>query len=123
MSKKRVKTKYTKAELKVFGKMIDDKLIEARGQLEFYLESLKDFGSNQDSRVKGLDDGNISADKERLNQLAGRQKKYIQHLENAKLRIQNGVYGICRETGNLISEERLKAVPHATLSIAAKEKK
>ena len=123
MAKKRVKTKYTKAELKVFEKMIDAKLEEAQSQLEFYLESLKDFGSNQDSRVKGLDDSNISADRERLNQLAGRQKKYIQHLENAKLRIQNGVYGICRETGNLISEERLKAVPHATLSIAAKEKK
>jgi len=123
MAKKRVKTKYTKAELKAFDKMIDDKLVDAEKQLEFYLESINDLGSGNDNRVKGLDDSNISADKGRLNLLARKQTKYIEHLKNAKLRIQNGVYGICRVTGNLISEERLKAVPHATLSIAAKEKK
>ncbi len=123
MAKKRVKTKYTKAELKVFDKMIDQKLIDAYKQLDFYLDSIKDFAKDTDSRVKGLGEGIAEVEKDRLSLLASKQKKFIKHLENAKLRIQNGVYGICRETGALISEERLKAVPHATLSIAAKEKK
>lgn len=118
---KRVKTRYTKAELKVFQKMIKENLAEAKSQLEFYQKSLTD---NADmSKVKGLDDGTGSAENERLQNLASRQSKYIKHLENALLRIQNGVYGVCRETGKLISPERLKAVPHATLSIEAKQSK
>ncbi len=121
MAGKRVKTRYTKAELKDFKKLIDTKLDEAKAQLEFYTKSLSD-NSNL-SKVKGLDDGTGSIETERLQNLASRQRKYIKHLENALLRIQNGVYGVCRETGKLISPERLKAVPHATLSIEAKQSK
>jgi len=123
MAKKRVKTKYTKVELKAFDKMINEKLIEANKQLDFYLDSIKNFGKDTKTRVKGLGEGIAQVEKDRLSLLVRKQKKFIEHLENAKLRIQNGVYGICRESGTLISEERLRAVPHATLSIAAKAKK
>lgn len=118
---KKEKTRYTKAELKAFEKMINEKLNEAIQQLEFYQNSLKENSAGR--AVKGLDDGTVSIEIERLNTLAARQSKYIKHLENAKLRIQNGVYGVCRETGKLISKERLMAVPHATLSISAKQSK
>lgn len=121
MTSKRKKTKYTKKELKVFEKIINKRIDEASTQLDFYLNSLKARGENADAKVKGLSDGNGSIEIERLSTLAARQRKLITHLQNAKLRIENGIYGICRETGNLISSERLRAVPHATLSIAAKQ--
>lgn len=119
----RVKTRYTDKELKEFKKLIDQKLEEAKKQLEFYLSQLSDTANNPDSKVKGLDDGNGTAENERLSRMALRMKKHIQHLENAKLRIQNKVYGVCRVSGKLISRERLLAVPHATMSIEAKEKR
>lgn len=116
------KTRYTDAELAEFEKLIDDKLAIAHEQLSFYLEQIQELSENDDSKLKGLDDGISSVETERLYTMAARQKKLIQHLDNAKLRIQNKVYGICRQTGKLISKERLKAVPHATLSIEAKQK-
>ena len=125
MGKKKnaVKTRYTKTELNEFEKLIDEKLIEAKQQLQFYLTQLSNMADNPDNKVKGLDDGIGTAENERLSSMALRLKKHIQHLENAKLRIQNKVYGICRVTGKLISKDRLKAVPHATLSIDAKQSK
>jgi len=119
MAKKKVKTRYTKTELKEFERMINGKLEEAQNQLEFYTTSINDNADG--NKIKGLDDGTGTIENERMITLAARQRKYIKHLENAKLRIQNGVYGVCRETGKLISKERLKAVPHATLSIDAKQ--
>jgi len=119
----RKKTRYTDKELKGFDKLIDKKLEDAREQLGYYLQQIKDIADNPDSKLKGLDDGSSTVETERLYTMAARQRKHIQHLENAKLRIQNKNFGICRETGNLISKERLKAVPHATLSIAAKQSK
>lgn len=116
------KTRYTEKELEFFKKLIDKKLIEAQSQLEFYLEQIKNTGTNPDSKLKGLDDGTSTTETEQMYSLAARQRKYIQHLENAKLRIKNKIYGVCRVTGNLISKERLKAVPHATLSMNAKLK-
>lgn len=121
--KKREKTKYTEKELKVFEKVIDEKLERAKSQLTFYLTQLEEMADNPDHKVKGLDDASGTLEGERITTMAARQRKLIQHLENAKIRIQNKVYGICRETGKLISKERLMAVPHATLSIAAKQKK
>ena len=125
MGKKKnaVKTRYTKTELNEFEKLIDEKLVEAKQQLQFYLTQLSNMADNPDNKVKGLDDGIGTAENERLSTMALRLKKHIQHLENAKLRIQNKVYGICRVTGKLISKDRLKAVPHATLSIDAKQSK
>ena len=125
MGKKKnaVKTRYTKTELNEFEKLIDEKLIEAKQQLQFYLTQLSNMADNPDNKVKGLDDGIGTAENERLSSMALRLKKHIQHLENALIRIENKVFGICRVTGKLISKERLKAVPHATLSIDAKQKK
>ncbi len=121
-AKKRQKTKYNKKELKMFDKIIDKKLIQAQDQLEYYLDQIKDMADNADAKLKGLGDGVGTVESERLNNMATRQRKLVQHLHNAKLRIQNDAYGICRESGKLISAERLKAVPHATLSIEAKQK-
>ena len=116
-----VKTRYSDAELAEFERVIDEKLAKAMEQLEFYTSQLQELAENPDSKIKGLDDGISTVESERLTQMAARQKKLIQHLENAKIRIKNKVYGICRETGKLIAKERLMAVPHATLSIEAKQ--
>ena len=116
-------TRYSDDELSVFENLIDEKLASARGQLEFYMTQLQEMAQNPDTKVKGLDDGLSTVESERLTTLAGRQRKLISHLENALIRIKNKVYGVCRETGVLISKERLMAVPHATLSIAAKQTK
>ena len=115
------KTRYSDQELKEFEELIDKKLVKAREQLQFYLNQLEELADNPDSKIKGLDDGVGSAESELITNMASRQQNLIQHLENAKIRIKNKVYGICRVTGKLISKERLKAVPHATLSIEAKQ--
>jgi len=123
MGNKAVKSRYSDSELEEFTILIDEKLKEANDQLTFYKSQLAERANNPDAKVKGLDDGIGTAENERMTTMASRIQKHIQHLQNAKLRIQNKVYGICRETGKLISKERLRAVPHATLSIAAKQSK
>lgn len=120
-SRKREKTSYNLKELKEFDSIIDDKLLKAKANLEYYLKQVRERAENPDSKLKGLDDASSTVETERLYTMAARQRKLIQHLENAKLRIKNRVYGICRETGKLIAKERLRAVPHATLSIQAKQ--
>ena len=122
MASDNVKTRYNDQELAEFDQLINDKLSKAKEQLAFYMEQIQELSDNDDSKLKGLDDGISSVETERLYTMAARQKKLIQHLENARLRIQNKVYGVCRVTGKLISKERLMAVPHATLSIEAKQK-
>lgn len=114
------KTRYSEAELEEFKVLINTKLAKAKEELELYLSQLNDRADDESSKVKGMD-GVGTVEVERLQTLAARQKKYIKHLENALIRIENKVYGVCRETGKLIQKERLMAVPHATLSIAAKE--
>ena len=123
MNEKAIKTRYSDEELKEFESLINQKLQESKEQLDFYMTQLSDQSNNYYTKVKGLDDGIGTAENERLTTMAGRLKKHISHLENAKIRIQNKVYGVCRETGKLIAKERLRAVPHATLSIAAKQSK
>lgn len=115
------KTRYSDNELEEFRILINQKLDKAKSQLDFYLSQIHESTTNTNNRVNGVEEGIQSAENERLVDLAGRQKKLIHHLENANLRIQNKVYGICRETGELISKARLEAVPHATLSIKAKQ--
>ena len=121
MGEKAIKTRYGDKELQEFEQIIDKKLEKSKSELDFYVNQLADMADNPDSKVKGLDDGIGTAENERLTTLAARLKKHIQHLENAKIRIKNKVYGICRASGKLISKERLRAVPHATLSIKAKQ--
>jgi RNA polymerase-binding protein DksA len=120
------KTRYSSAELKEFEELINSKLEAARGELHYIKETLsKNNSSDTDStygNVKTLEDGADTAEKENLNQLAARQRKFIQNLENALVRIKNGTYGICVDTGKLISKERLRAVPHTMHSIEAKLK-
>ncbi len=117
------KTRYSDEELEEFKNLIDEKITEAKKQLAFIQKQIDDLSDNPDSKIRGLDDAIGSSENERLYNMASRQQKHIQHLENALIRIKNKVYGICRETGKLISKERLKAVPHATLSINAKQKR
>lgn len=124
MSKKEERTRYSDAELKEFETLIRSKIEKAENELKILKESLSrsgDSGTDATSATsKVLEDGADTAEKENLNQLAARQQKFINNLENALVRIKNGTYGICRVTGKLISKERLKAVPHTTLSIEAK---
>lgn len=121
MSEYSQKSRYSDEELEEFKVLIEEKLEKAKKELQFYRQQLAEMADNPDSKVRGLDDGIGTAESERLSNLAGRQKKYIRHLENALIRIQNKVYGICRQSGKLISKDRLRAVPHATLSIEAKQ--
>ncbi|MCB0581975.1 MAG: TraR/DksA C4-type zinc finger protein [Phaeodactylibacter sp.] len=121
MNQKAEKTRYSDEELEEFRVLIEKKLERAQEQLQFYLDQLSELADNPDAKVKGLDDGIGTAESERLTNMAGRQRRHIQHLENALIRIRNKAYGVCRVTGKLISKERLKAVPHATLSIEAKQ--
>lgn len=120
------KTRYSQEELIEFEELINGKLEKAKGELKYIKESLTRSGdSGTDStfgNVKTLEDGADTAEKESLNQLAARQQKFITNLENALIRIKNGTYGICKESGRLISKERLRAVPHTTLSIDSKLK-
>lgn len=118
------KTRYTESELKEFEALILDKIDKAKVELNELKRSLSKGGdSGEDitnNSTKVLEDGADTLEKENLNQLAARQQKFINNLENALIRIKNGTYGICIDTGNLISKERLKAVPHTMHSIAAK---
>jgi RNA polymerase-binding transcription factor DksA len=117
------KTRYSDAELIEFKELITDKLENSRNELKYLQEQINrsgDIGDDSDTKFSGLEDGSATMEREYLNQMASRQIQYIQHLEKALVRIENKTYGICRETGKLISPERLRAVPHATLSIEAK---
>ena len=118
------KTKYTKDELAEFKAIIDEKLAKAKEDLTLLVDQLShkgDHGTDDTSPTfKLMDEGSEVLSKEEINQLAARQQKFIQSLDNALIRIQNGTYGVCRVTGKLIAKERLKIVPHATLSIEAK---
>ncbi len=119
------RTRYSEDELKEFEALILDKLEKAREEFRILKDTLNrtnDEGTDSTSggNTKVLEDGAETAEKENLSQLAARQLKYMQNLENALVRIKNGTYGICSVTGKLISKERLIAVPHTTQSIEAK---
>ncbi len=118
------KTAYSREELKEFEDIILAKIASAREELNTLKESLsKKNDSGTDftaSTSKLLEDGADTLERESQNQLAARQQKFIINLENALIRIKNGTYGVCVDTGKLISKERLKAVPHTMHSIEAK---
>jgi RNA polymerase-binding protein DksA len=118
------KTRYSDSELKEFEALINNKLENAQSELSYIKESItksSDTGtSGTHGNVKTLEDGADTAEKESLSQLAARQQKFIINLENALVRIKNGTYGICSQSGKLIGKERLRAVPHTTMSIEAK---
>lgn len=116
--------KYSDSDLNEFRELISKKLEAAKKELA-YLQGLitrKDEmgGDNDDARYMTMEDGSMSMEREQLSQMASRQITYIDHLEKAMMRIENKTYGICRVTGKLIDKARLRAVPHATLSLEAK---
>lgn len=118
------KTRYSDEELEEFRQIILKKLEKARNDLELLTEAYtnnNEHGTNDTSPTfKVLEEGYQVLSKEENSRLAARQQKFIRGLENALIRIENKTYGICRVTGNLIAKERLRSVPHATLSIDAK---
>ena len=130
MAKKKIeekeKTRYSDKDLQEFKKLILGKLQIAKDEFSKMQKSLQNPNENGDGNTSNqyltLDDGASTFEKENLNQLAARQKKFIDNLENALIRIENKTSGICRVTGKLIQKERLMAVPHATLSMEAKLK-
>ncbi|SFT71907.1 RNA polymerase-binding transcription factor DksA [Algoriphagus locisalis] len=121
---KEEKTAYSQEELKEFEGIILKKLQSAKEELYALKESLSkknDSGTDYTaSTSKLLEDGADTLERESQNQLAARQQKFIYNLENALIRIKNGTYGICVDTGKLIAKERLMAVPHTMHSIEAK---
>ena len=119
------KTRYTDEELQEFKELIQQKLEKAKEDYEILRAAISrsdenDIGDTSPT-FKVLEEGADVLSKEEAGKLAQRQQKFIQHLQAALIRIENKTYGICRETGKLISKERLRAVPHATLSIDAKK--
>lgn len=118
------KTRYSDEELAEFKEIILQKLEKARRDYEILKDAIT-MGESNDTQdtsptFKVLEEGAATLSKEEAGKLAQRQLKFIQHLEAAMVRIENKTYGICRETGKLISKDRLRAVPHATLCIDAK---
>ena len=118
------KTRYSDAELEEFRAIILDKLDAARTDYDLLKATLMNSDGNDvtdtSPTFKVLEEGAATLSKEEAGRLAQRQMKFIQNLQAALMRIENKTYGICRETGKLIPKERLRAVPHATLSIEAK---
>jgi RNA polymerase-binding transcription factor DksA len=115
---------YSDADLSEFKELIQRKLGSAKKELA-YLQGLltrkDDMGGDEgDGRYMTMEDGSLSMEREQLSQMASRQITFVDHLEKALMRIENKTYGVCRVTGKLIDKARLRAVPHATLSIEAK---
>lgn len=121
------KTRYTNEELEEFKKIIYDKLEKAKKDYEMLRNGLTNSDGNDvmdtSPTFKVLEEGAATLSKEESGRLAQRQMKFIQHLQAALIRIENKTYGVCRETGKLIPKERLRAVPHATLTFEAKSQK
>lgn len=115
--------RYSDEELEEFRVLIEAKIEEAKKGLEMYLDAYSNAGNDTmdtSPTFKNLEDGNQVLSKEENSRLASRLNKYIQNLEAALVRIENKTYGICRITGKLIPKDRLRSVPHATLSVDAK---
>lgn len=118
------KTRYSDEELNEFRDIILEKLNKAKQEYDELRAAITNSDGNDVSDTsptfKVLEEGASTLSKEEAGRLAQRQMKFIQNLQSALIRIENKTYGICRETGKLIPKERLRAVPHATLSIEAK---
>jgi len=120
------RTRYSEEDLREFEVIITKKLEATRNELNFIKETLSRKNDNgtdyTSSSTKLLEDGADVSEKEQLSQSAGRLQKFAQQLEAALIRIKNGTYGVCRDTGKLIPKERLRAVPHTQQTIEAKLK-
>jgi RNA polymerase-binding transcription factor DksA len=116
--------RYSDADLAEFKALIQAKLEKAKGDLELiksaYMNDLNNGTDDTSPTFKAFEEGSEPMSKEANSQLAIRQEKFIRDLKNALIRIENKTYGLCKVSGKLISKERLKIVPHATMSIEAK---
>lgn len=112
--------RYSDAELAEFKKLIDSKIEEGHKNYKIYFEQTQKYTATV-LKKQGRDDEKEVAAIERLKTMSARQEKHLQHLEDALMRITDGDYGVCQETGKLISKERLHAMPNATLSLQAKK--
>lgn len=118
---KKKKTRYSDEDLAAFETMINEKLTDAKQQLEDLKDQLRELNNSGDENRAGtFDDGASNWQREHLSKLAARQQKFIRNLEYALVRIKNKTYGICSATGVLISKERLMLVPHATKTVEGK---
>ena len=119
-----LKVRYSDKDLEEFRALIEEKIEKAKSHLDLLKSAYMNDGNNgtddTSPTFKAFEEGSETMSKEANTQLAIRQEKFIRDLKNALLRIENKTYGICRVTGKLINKERLKLVPHATLSIEAK---
>ena len=124
MAQEDIKVRYSDKDLEEFRVLIEQKIEKAKSHLELLRSSYMNDGNNgtddTSPTFKAFEEGSETMSKEANTQLAIRQERFIRDLKNALLRIENKTYGICRVTGKLINKERLKLVPHATLSIEAK---
>jgi len=118
------KVRYSDAELAEFKELIQKKMEKAKADLELiksaYMNDLNNGTEDTSPTFKAFEEGSETMSKEANSQLAIRQEKFIRDLKNALFRVENKTYGICKVTGKLISKERLLVVPHATMSIEAK---
>ncbi|WP_080237489.1 TraR/DksA family transcriptional regulator [Spirosoma rigui] len=118
------KKRYSEEDLREFQELISQKLEATRSELNYIKETLSkrnDSGTdNTSGNSKALEDGADTSERENLSQLAARLQKFTQQLDAAMVRIKNGTYGICKDTGKLIPKERLRAVPHTQQTIEAK---
>jgi|TARA_A200000159_G_scaffold143019_1_gene146943 RNA polymerase-binding transcription factor DksA len=121
---KETKARYSDEELEGFRKLIEDKINKAQADLDLLRSAYMNDGNNgtddTSPTFKAFEEGSETMSKEANTQLAIRQEKFIRDLKNAMIRIENKTYGVCRVTGKLINKKRLLLVPHATLSIEAK---
>lgn len=113
---------YSRAELDEFKEILNRKLTDAQAEYRRLSESMKEFSGNSADSINFTEYGNESREKEQVEMLMSRQAKFIEKLNAALIRIENGTYGICRLTGERIPKERLRVVPHATTTVAAKMK-
>ena len=122
--KRKTKSRYTDKELERFKKLITTKIDQAKQDLELlksaYMNDSDNGTDDTSPTFKAFEEGSETMSKEANTQLALRQEKFIRDLKNALIRIENKTYGVCRTTGKLIKKKRLMIVPHATLSIDAK---
>ncbi len=118
---KNVSSRYSDDDLAKFKIVLEDKLTEAKKQLDDFLTQIKELNNSGDENRAGtFDDGASNSQREHISKLAARQQKFIRNLEYAMIRIKNKTYGICSVSGQLISKDRLAVVPHATKSIESK---
>jgi DnaK suppressor protein len=113
--------RYSDEELKEFDVLLDVKIVNANEQIEFFKDQLATLSHDDSNKVKSLEDGSSAQEMAMVSELLKRQELLLVHLINAKHRIKNRTYGVCIETGKLIQKERLRAVPHTTKTVEAKQ--